>query len=180
MPELYRFLPTGPPSAERPLTNPMEMLLSRYPTGNNRQNSNFMLIHSRPSPFDEYQVPLYASLTAGSAVPLESSDNPPKKKFWMKTYSGDEGILEQLEEQGILKRTGEEEQQGCITLIAVETVITKGQWAETCSGCGRWEQLQEKAPRMLRCAACQEAYYCNKLCQTCGYSHMLLRLDVNH
>jgi hypothetical protein len=175
MPDLYPFefksahLSTGPPSAERPLTNPMEMLLSRYPIGNNRQNPNFMLIYSRPNPFDDYQDPLYASLTAGSPVPLEPSSDPMKKKFWMKTYSENKGILEQLEAQGILKRTGEEEQQGYITLIAVETLITRGQWAETCSGCGRREQLGEAEPRMVRCAACQEFYYCNKECQTGTY-----------
>jgi hypothetical protein len=162
-------LPTGPPSEEQPLTNPMEMLLCRYPIGHNRQNPNFMLIYSRPNPFDEYQDPLYAALTAGSPVPLELSTDPLKKKFWMKTYSENKGVLEKLEAEGILRRTGEEEKQGYITLIAVETVITRGQWAECCAGCGRREQLGDENPRMLRCAACQEVYYCNKECQSSTY-----------
>ncbi|EPE25173.1 hypothetical protein GLAREA_11754 [Glarea lozoyensis ATCC 20868] len=123
-------LPNGPPSEEKPLTNPMEMLLARYPTGSNLQNPNFMLIHARPNAFDEYQDPLYAALAAGSTIPLEKSNDPLRKKFWMKTYSENEGILEKLEAEGILQRTGEEEKQGYITLIAVETILTRGQWAE--------------------------------------------------
>jgi hypothetical protein len=157
--------PSGPPSADHPLTNPMEMLLCRYPLGENTQNPNFMLIHSCPNPFDEYLDPLFAVLTAGSAEPLTPSSDPLRKAFWMKTYSENEGLLEQLESQNILKRTGQVKKQGYVTLVAVETVLTRGQWAEVCHGCGRREQLGDEEPRMVRCSKCMERYYCNKECQ---------------
>lgn len=158
--------PSGPPSAKHPLTNPMEMLLCRYPLGYNVQNPNFMLIHSRRNPFDEYLDPLFAALTAGSPEPLIPSNDPLRKTFWMKTYSENEGILEQLEAQNILRRTGQVKKQGYVTLVAVETVLNRGQWAEVCSGCKRREQLGDEEPRMLRCGKCKERYYCNKECQT--------------
>ena len=170
VPPLYPFhltrdgQPSGPPSTEHPLTNPMEMLLCRYPLGHNVQNPNFMLIHSRLNPFDEYIDPLFAVLTAGSTEPLLPSNDSLRKSFWMKTYSENQGILEQLEAQNILRRTGQVKTQGYVTLVAVETVLSRGQWAEVCSGCGRREQLGE--PRMLRCGKCKERHYCNKECQT--------------
>jgi hypothetical protein len=144
----------------------MEMLLCRWPLGQNVQNPNLILIHSRRNPFDEYQDPMYAVLTAASSEPLTPSNDPLRKTFWMKTYSENEGILEQLEAQNILRRTGRVKKQGYVTLVAVETVLNRGQWAEICSGCGRREQLDDEKPRMLRCGKCNERYYCNKECQT--------------
>lgn len=144
----------------------MEMLLCRYPLGNNVQNPNFMLIHSRLNPFDEYIDPLFAVLTAGSSEPLLPSNDLLRKTFWMKTYSENEGILEQLEAQNILRRTGQVKTQGYVTLVAVETVLSRGQWAEVCSGCGRREQLGDDEPRMQRCGKCKERHYCTKECQT--------------
>lgn len=125
-----------------------------------------MLIHSRRNPFDEYLDPLFAVLTAGSSESLIPSNDPLRKTFWMKTYSENEGVLEQLEAQNILRRTGQVKKQGYVMLVAVETVLNRGQWAEVCSGCGRREQLDDEEPRMLRCGRCKERYYCNKECQT--------------
>ncbi|KAH8585973.1 hypothetical protein B0O99DRAFT_695923 [Bisporella sp. PMI_857] len=133
--------PFGSPSTEHPLTNPMKMLLCRYPLGYNVENPNLMLIHSRRNPCDEYLDPLFAAFTAGSSEPPMPTNDPLRKTFWMKTYSENEGILEQLEAQNILRRTGQVKKQGYVTLIAVETVLNKRQWAEVCSGCGRREQL---------------------------------------
>ncbi|KAF8199751.1 hypothetical protein K438DRAFT_1822419 [Mycena galopus ATCC 62051] len=171
----FRFthpsLPNGPPFAKRRLTNPLELLLCRYPLGPNIQNPNFTLIHSRLNPFDEYQDPLWTTLTSSSPAPLTPSSDAAKKKFWMKTYSENEGMLEQLEEQNILRRTGETHKQGYVTLIAVETVIKVGEWAECCAACGKREQLDSEGPRMLRCSGCQESWYCNKACQTEAWSY---------
>lgn len=103
-----------------------------------------------------------------------------KKTFWMKTYSENKGILEQLEKQNILRRTGEELDQGFVTLVGVETVLTRGQWSESCHGCGRREQLDDRKPRMLRCAKCKDRYYCNKKCQTSQYFFYCQRRPVAH
>ncbi|KAF5120878.1 hypothetical protein E5D57_013214 [Metarhizium anisopliae] len=139
LPPLHPFhltrddLPCHPPSTEHPLTNPMEMLLCRYPLGYNVQNPNLMLIHSRRNPFDEYLDPLFAVLTAGCSESLIPSNDPLRKTFWMKTYSENEGVLEQLEAQNILRRTGQVKKQGYVMLVAVETILNRGQWAESSS-----------------------------------------------
>lgn len=161
-------LPKGPPSEEHPITNPMTMLLCRYPLGQYLSNPNFTLIYSSYNPFDEYQDPLYAMLTAGSQAPLEPSQDAEKKTFWMKTYSENTGLLEKLEEQGILRRTRQVEKQGFVELVAVETVLKRGEWAETCSNqeCGRRELVGDEEKRMVRCLKCKESYYCGKECQT--------------
>lgn len=44
----------------------------------------------------------------------------------MKTYSENKGLLEMLEEHGILKRTGEKHKQGFVELIGVETELVEG------------------------------------------------------
>jgi hypothetical protein len=48
----------------------------------------------------------------------------------MKTYSENKGLLEALEEQGILRETGEVHEQGYVKLVAVETMLVSGKWAE--------------------------------------------------
>ncbi|CAG8957348.1 hypothetical protein HYFRA_00010774 [Hymenoscyphus fraxineus] len=162
-------LPYGTPSEEHPLTNPVKLLLCQHAADNTFTNPNFLLIHAHKNPFDEYQAPMFAMLTASSDDSVRPSADPLKKTFWMKTYSENKGILEQLEAQNILKRTGEKVNQGYVTLIGVETVLQRGQWSETCHGCGRLEQLDSVKPRMMRCGKCKDRYYCNKECQAAGW-----------
>jgi hypothetical protein len=104
--------PVGPPSPETPITNPLSLLLCRYPLGAYLSNPNFALIYSRKNPYDVYTDPLYAMLTAGSSAPLERPKKKGAQTFWMKTYSENVGLLEKLEEVGVLKRTGQEHKQG--------------------------------------------------------------------
>jgi hypothetical protein len=106
-------------------------------------------------------------LTSGS----DASIDRPKKKgaqtFWMKTYSENKGmleLLELLEELGVLRRTGQTYDQGFVTLVAIETVLVSGQWAEVCHHCGRREQLGTEEEKMKRCAKYKDAYYCNVEC----------------
>jgi len=79
----------------------------------------------------------------------------------MKTYSENKGMLELLEELGVLRRTGQTYDQGFVTLVAIETVLVSGQWAEVCHHCGRREQLGTEEERMKRCVKRKDAYYCN-------------------
>jgi hypothetical protein len=173
--------PVGPPSPETPITNPLSLLLCRYPFGAYLSNPNFALIYSRKNPYDVYTDPLYAMLTAGSSAPLERPKKKGAQTFWMKTYSENVGLLEKLEEGGVVKRTGQEHRQGFVTLVAVETVLVDGQWAEVChnnTGCGRREQLEMAQTRMKRCARCRDVWYCGKECQEAGWGEHKKRCKV--
>jgi hypothetical protein len=85
----------------------------------------------------------------------------------MKRYSENVGMLELLEEAGILRRAGQTVKQSFVELIGVETVLTSGQWANIRHNplCGTREQLGTDAERMKYCAKCREAYYCDAECQ---------------
>ncbi|KAF4631022.1 hypothetical protein G7Y89_g7114 [Cudoniella acicularis] len=123
--------PTTTASPENPIVSPLSLLLCRYPLGGYLSNPNFSLIYSRPNPYDEYVDPLYAVLTCGSNVPIDRPKKKGAQTFWMKTYSENKGLLEVLEEAEILKRTGQTEKQGFVTMVAVETCLVNGQWAQT-------------------------------------------------
>jgi hypothetical protein len=99
--------PVTTPSTENPVVNPLSLLLCRYPMGSYLSNPNFALIHSRENPYDKYMAPFYAILTASSEAPISRATKKGAQTFWMKTYSENAGLLEKLEEAGILKRTGE-------------------------------------------------------------------------
>jgi len=103
--------------------------------------------------------------TLCSLLDLTPPSIDPRKKgaqtFWMKTYSENKGMLELLEELGVLRRTGQTYDQGFVTLVAIETVLVSGQWAEVCHHCGRREQLGTEEERMKRCVKRKDAYYCN-------------------
>ncbi|PMD57645.1 uncharacterized protein K444DRAFT_615052 [Hyaloscypha bicolor E] len=163
--------PTTAPSAETPIVNPLSLLLCRYPNGAYLSNPNFMLLYSRENAYDRYVDRLYGSLTAGSSAPLDRPRKKGAQTFWMKTHSENEGLLELLEAAGILKRTGQTFKQGFATLVAVETQLVDGQWAEVCHNqkCGKREQLEAEGGRMKRCSRCRDVWYCNAECQKAGW-----------
>ena len=98
----------------------------------------------------------------------------------MKTYSENVGLLELLEDAGVLKRTGQEFKQGYVTLVAVETTLVVSQWAEVCHNpmCGNREQLDTEEGRMKRCPRCKDAWYCNVECQTADWEEHKSRCKV--
>jgi hypothetical protein len=170
--------PVTTPSTETPVTNPLSLLLCRYPLGSYLSNPNFALIYARKNPYDEYIDPLYAMLTSGSTAPIDRPSKKGAQTFWMKTYSENAGLLELLEGAGVLKRTGQEFKQGFVTLVAVETVLVSSQWAEVCHGCGKREQLETEQGRMKRCPKCKDAWYCNSGCQTADWEEHKGRCKV--
>jgi hypothetical protein len=159
--------PVGNPSEGNPIVNPLSLLLCRYPLGSNLSNPNFAIIYSRGFGDEGHIDPLHGILTAGSNAPISRPAKKGAQTFWMKTYSENKGLLELLETAGILTRTGQTHSQGFVKLVAVETVLVEGQWAEVChnQNCERREQLDEGKPRMKKCAKCKEAYYCDSACQ---------------
>jgi hypothetical protein len=148
--------------------------------GHYLSNPNFALIHSHRNPYDEYIDPLYAMLTCGSEAPISRPSKKGAQTFWMKTYSENAGMLEKLEEARILKRTGQTFQQGYVTLVAVETELVQGQWAEVCHNqmCGHKEQLGTEEARMKRCSKCKDVWYCNAECQTADWKEHKGRCKV--
>jgi MYND finger len=59
-----------------------------------------------------------------------------------------------------------------VTLVGVETVLVRGQWAQVCHNqmCGNREQLETGKERMKRCAKCKDVWYCGAECQKAGWS----------
>jgi hypothetical protein len=172
--------PVTTPSSDTPIVNPLSLLLCRWPMGHYLSNPNFALIHSHRNPYDEYIDPLYAMLTCGSEAPISRPSKKGAQTFWMKTYSENAGMLEKLEEARILKRTGQTFQQGYVTLVAVETELVQGQWAEVCHNqmCGHKEQLGTEEARMKRCSKCKDVWYCNAECQTADWKEHKGRCKV--
>jgi len=162
--------PSTTPSPDDPVVNPPSLLLCRYPLGTYLSNPNFVTIHSRKLENENEKYPLHTILTCGSDAPIARPTQPGAQTFWMKTYSENEGLLESLEEEGILKRTGETFQQGYVTLIGVETLLVSGAWAEVChnQSCGKREQLEDET-RMKKCGRCKDVYYCDAKCQKEGW-----------
>jgi hypothetical protein len=159
--------PVATPSEDHPITNPLSLLLCRYPLGAYLSNPNFAIIHSRPFAHDSFTDPLYAFLTSGSEAPISRPTRSGAQTFWMKTYSENKGLLEVLEANGVLRRTGETHKQGFVELIAVETCLGEGEWAEVCANqmCGRREQIGDDKGRMKKCVRCKDAFYCGVDCQ---------------
>jgi MYND finger len=172
--------PVTTPSKETPIVNPLSLLLCRYPLGSYLSNPNFALLYSRKNAYDKYVDPLYSLLTSGSMAPIDRPKKKGTQTFWMKTYSENAGLLEVLESAGVLKRTGQVFQQGFVTLVAVETQLVEGQWAEVCHNqkCGKREQLETEGSRMKRCSKCRDAWYCNAECQKANWPSHKKRCKV--
>lgn len=66
---------------------------------------------------DEYEPFAYLS------VNLSESDSLPKNQCYFKNYSENEGLLEQLEEQGIVKRLGPMVQTDFVMVPLVEVLF---------------------------------------------------------
>lgn len=80
----------------------------------------------------------------------------------LKNYSENEGILERLENAGIVRRTGVVHEQGYVKIPMVELLIPEERLIQHCSseGCGKWEVLEQ--PRFQRCSLCKLTYYCSQ------------------
>lgn len=162
--------PVAEPTEKEPIVNPISLLLCKYPFGMHQQN-NFGLVYSHLNEYMEDYDHRYLMLTAGTEELLARPTQAGAQVFWMKTYGGHEGLLEALEAAGVLRRTGQTHRQGFVELIAVETMLVVGQWANVCHNhkCEKTEQLDMKEPRMKCCAVCKEAYYCGVECQEANW-----------
>ncbi|KAM0749026.1 hypothetical protein T439DRAFT_59837 [Meredithblackwellia eburnea MCA 4105] len=87
--------------------------------------------------------------------------------FWMKTYSENEGLMEQLLEAGWIRDTGRKRSQGYATFPLMEILLPEAERARICSSCMKSEGDVgfETPERFKRCTRCKLSYYCSKDCQ---------------
>ncbi|KAG8965983.1 hypothetical protein FRC03_012718 [Tulasnella sp. 419] len=98
---------------------------------------------------------------------LQSPDPRGRHIFWMKTYSENVGLLEQLVKGGIVEEAGPKVKQGFVEFPLVRCLIPASEMMKQCGSCERWEQVTDEK-RMRACSRCLDdykVYYCNEECQ---------------
>ncbi|ORY53982.1 hypothetical protein BCR35DRAFT_310478 [Leucosporidium creatinivorum] len=128
-----------------------------------RQGDYFVLAHS--TLVDDMTPPLWAVLSVmahedpfpGFSLGGKGSG----EMFWIKTYSENKGILEQLVEAGWVKVTGRTLKQGFVTLPMVEVQLEESEISHQCPHCEMFEQVGD-AERFKRCQKCKKRYYCSR------------------
>lgn len=113
---------------------------------------------------DEFE-PLEWCSTAVRAVSDEfpapaASGNP---VFALKNYSENQGMLERLENVGMIRHTGRRIPQGFVQLEMVEVLVPHDELMKGCGACGKWEEVGKT--RFLKCGKCKRKYYCSVDCQ---------------
>ncbi|GAA5917708.1 hypothetical protein JCM8208_006700 [Rhodotorula glutinis] len=85
-----------------------------------------------------------------------------RQMIWVKDYSENSGLLEQLEEVRVLRRTGSTIPQGLVRLPLAVVVLNEREMAQRCAleGCGKVESV-ETVERYKRCSSCSRRYYCS-------------------
>ncbi|KDQ08978.1 hypothetical protein BOTBODRAFT_37505 [Botryobasidium botryosum FD-172 SS1] len=132
--------------------------------------AQYMLILATLPKDDPYATPASSRLSSIiTSHPVESPDAQGHYKFYMKTYSENEGVLEYLLDAGIIERdlTASPVAQGYVTFPLVRVKIPIGEMAKVCNGCERWELCSDER-RMRGCSGCKpsgKAWYCSVECQ---------------
>ncbi|GAA5852703.1 hypothetical protein JCM9279_004961 [Rhodotorula babjevae] len=83
-----------------------------------------------------------------------------RQMIWVKDYSENSGLLEQLEEARVLRRTGSTIPQGLVRLPLAVVVLNEREMAQRCAleGCDKVESV-ETTERYKRCSKCSRRYY---------------------
>ncbi|KAM0792794.1 hypothetical protein ACM66B_002563 [Microbotryomycetes sp. NB124-2] len=79
--------------------------------------------------------------------------------FWFKTYSENEGLLEQLEQAGWVKSTPRTITDELVTLPMVELKLSDAEITQWCAHCERFETTSI-LERYKKCSKCKRRYYC--------------------
>lgn len=117
----------------------------------------------RPTIEDEYEPREFTRLTVtATADPAPRPMPNGNPVISLKNYTENEGVLERLEQAGIVKRTGVVHEQGYIKIPMVEVLVPEEKLLHCCASetCGQWEELRK--PRFQRCSICKLTYYCSK------------------
>lgn len=134
-----------------------------------RYGLSFALIYAQENPEDEYQQPVHATLSVMAGEdPFPGFSMEGNECFWMKNYSENEGLLEQLLQAGWLRDSGRKIKQGYVTLPMVEIRLDESEIAKQCPNCEVFEQANHHE-RFKRCSKCKKAFYCSSKCQQEDY-----------
>ncbi|PWW72861.1 hypothetical protein C7212DRAFT_366273 [Tuber magnatum] len=160
------------PSSKHPIVNPVPVTLGLFPDTYccRQKNPLVLLIHASRNPFLAGQEDVLGVLTADTTQGCPSY-SPGVIHFWHKTgVSYHLNLLEQLEAQGILARTGYNLIEPCAKEVRILLPVVA--CSKVCWGCGRWEQLRSPDVngvrhygRLKRCQGCGQSFFCNTECQ---------------
>ena len=139
------------------------------------QQAQFTLIRASLPEDNEFETPVWTRLsTILRTHPVKNPNENDEYSFYMKTYSENEGTLEQLVAAGVLEVDASVPavEQGYSSFPLVKVKIPLSQMAKACSNCERWELCESKddeaTKRMKGCSKCKsesKAWYCNQECQ---------------
>lgn len=118
-------------------------------------------------PEEDSTVPrILYTLTTSVGVTVPQSTNK-RHRFWMKNYSENEGVLEQLEALGIVRRTGDYHKQGFVNFPAVEICLEEPEIVHACGSHFEKNSVMDAkleilgAKRHPWCSQCKQVYYCD-------------------
>ncbi|KAI5476638.1 hypothetical protein MNV49_007416 [Pseudohyphozyma bogoriensis] len=111
-----------------------------------RSGLSIVLIHAKEDPEDESQAHGF-------------------EMIWLKTYSENKGIMEQLQAAGWIRDSTRRIQQGYVSLPMVEIRLHESEVSQQCPACEQFE-LATDEKRFKRCGKCKKTYYCSEKCQT--------------
>ncbi|KAG8984318.1 hypothetical protein FRB90_005394 [Tulasnella sp. 427] len=131
--------------------------------------SQFLLLKAKLQEDDPYDIPLWTRLSSiVTSHPIRNPDADGHYKFYIKTYSENEGALEALVDAGILSvEPVEPVKQGFVEFPLVKVTIPLRQMAKQCGNCEKWELCSDEK-RMRGCSGCHDwskTWYCDEECQ---------------
>lgn len=132
--------------------------------------AQYVLLRASLPDDDPYEIPLMTRLSSIIREhPITSPDSTGNYKFFIKTYSENEGVLDQLIAAGIVELDNSVQpiKQGFVTFPLVKVKIPLSEMAKQCGSCERWEVATDEK-RMSGCSKCKpesKTWYCDKECQ---------------
>ncbi|KAL8292975.1 hypothetical protein RQP46_000669 [Phenoliferia psychrophenolica] len=120
-----------------------------------RQGTSIILLNTDPE-----ESPVWAVLSVlVSEDPFPGYTMDGHEMIWMKTYSENKGLFEQLERAGWIRDSTRKIQQGYATLPCVEIRLEETEMAHSCGACETFEAVTDPV-RFKRCSKCKKVYYC--------------------
>jgi len=151
------------------LADPNEVFVSTLGVRFSGGQAQYFLVLATLPEDDPFVMPAWSRLSSTiTSRPVENPDAQGQYKFYIKTYSENEGVLEYLLEAGIVEQDlTPPVSQGYVTFPLVRIKIPISEMAKQCGSCERWE-LCDDEKRMKACSGCKpnsKTWYCDANCQ---------------